>query len=263
MKALVKDYLGQQLVYVTVKWKNGAFWDDIGNKINYSNIIDIARDNRKNMVVCQSCGELIKNTPEAIEKHWKEKAKGKDCLTCRHMRESYSRGDGKKTIKPDPNHLGRFIVTTKYPATLYCSYTWRESRINTEEADRHCTYYACKNATQSAFTDFFLAYPHVFDMLPTVDMLLQKRWKLVNMTNGYLIYTHPRMTTLEAKVNSKGVVTEFRLNRVHQDYNARFMWSKKYDKMIFMDNTNYLTSTPWYANNGKMQSATQKVKELF
>lgn len=266
MKALVKDYAGQQLVYVTVHYKNGNFYDEHENKISYINVLDISRDNRKNTVFCSACGELIDNKPEAIEKHWKAKAKGKDCFTCKYVREHYSRNSGKKTIKPDPNNPGMYIVTTKYPATtLYCSRSWQEPYINTESADRGCVFYECKNAQYTPFTDFFLEYPHAFDTLPTVDMLVSKRWKLTDMRSGYLVYVHPRMTTMEAFVNSKGIVTEFKLNKVHQDYNARFMWSKKYDKMIYMDNRKYFKDMPWYAvhNMSKMNSAIEKVKELF
>lgn len=264
MKALVKDYMGEQLVYIPVKYKNGLFWDDHENKIHYSNILDISRDNRKNTLVCGGCGELIKNTPEAIEKHWKDKAKEKNCLTCKHMREHYDRNFIKKTIKPDPNNPNKYIVTTKSSSSLYCSYSWREPKINTEDADRYCMFYVCKNATRDSFTDFFLQYPHAFEMLPTVDALIQKKWKLHNTTNGYLFYTHPKMTSLEANVNSKGIVTEFKIDRVYKSNSARFMYSKKYDKVICIENSRYNATGPWYIqNNEKMQSVIQKVKELF
>ena len=265
MKVLMRDHGAQQLVYITATYKNGKFYDEYDRAIYPKRILDIARDNRKNTVVCSNCGELIKNTPEAIEKHWKEKAKNKNCLECEYLRER-NRSLVKKTIKPDPNNENKFIVTTKTSANVYCGFDWREPNINSEDAERYCKHMRCKHAGRTEFTDFFLENPHAFDVLPTVDALVQKRWKLIDYTGGnYLVYAHPRMTTLTAYVNSKGVVTEFNLNKIHSDYSVNFMYSKRYDKIVFMDGTKYYLNAPWFVreNLSKMNSAIEKVKELF
>lgn len=263
MKALMKDYMGEQLVYVNVKYSKEGFIDQNNSVIRQSNILDIYRDNRKNMVVCSNCGEMIKNTPEDIDKHWMEKAKHKNCFTCQYARERSRPKLIKKTVMPDPNNEGRYIVNSKYSTEMYCNNSYGYIDINTPAADLHCAFLACQRATYRKFTDFFLEYPHAFEVLPTVDMLIEKKWKIQETSDRYLVYTNPKMKTLTACVNSKGVVVEFKVKGVSKGYNAVVMYSKKYDKIIFIDRSKYLDHTPWYADNSKMESAAKRIKELF
>lgn len=264
MQALIRDYNGEQFVYVPVKYKNKRFETASGEIISETNIIDVLRDNRSQYVICSYCGAMIKNTPEAIEAHIKEKEQQRDCFKCSHMKTGCSlKGSHKKTFKPDPNNPGNYIVKETWSTNCYCGFIWRSPDINSEVAEAECKYHQCRNAAMENFTDTFLKYPGLFNVLPTVDMLLQKRWKFEGISGDYIIYHHSRMTTLKAYANSKGIVSHFGIQGLSGSF-YRLMYSKKYDKLFnFGGNSKYKTSLPYNLTAEKRDSALAKIKELF
>lgn len=264
MKALIRDHNNEQLVYVNVKHNGNRFLDEEGREIAITNIIDVFRDNRTKYVRCSNCGELIKNTPEAIEAHWRVKASRKNCLQCEKMRETYSKTPIKKTFVPDAKDPDRYIVTNKYSVNLVCSMGYRTVNINSEDAKTNCKYFRCKNATYTPISDIFTQYPHLFDTLPTVDMLIKKKWKFNGFVSNqrYISYIHPHMKTLTAFANCKGIVTQFSLKIGSRCYS--FMYSKKYDNFVYMGVSQYSFDFPYEVRNAsKSTSAFAKVKELF
>ncbi len=264
MKALMRDWNGQQFVYINVKHDGVYFIDENGNKITTSEIIDIFRDNRSKYVRCSNCGELVKNTPEAIEAHWRAKADKKNCLQCNKMSETYDKTPIKKTYVPDPLDPSKYIVTNKYATKLICRAGYYSRTIGTEAANENCKYLRCKSASYSSIEDIFTKCPHPFDTLPTVDMLLKKKWKLVGFERGnrYIAYAHPSLKSLEAHVNSKGIVSYFTLKVGNRHW--CFMYSKRYDKHFYFDGAHYYVDFPNEVRNAsKSASAFAKVKELF
>lgn len=262
MKALLREYNGEQFVWANVKYKNNCFITSDGDRIVENNIIDISRDSRSKYVICSVCGEMVKNTPEAIEAHWREKAKNKNCLTCAHLKEGYRNKPIKKTYSPDPNEPGKFIVQNKYSTELVCGYSWSSYPINTDDADNVCQCFKCKRAEYTVISDIFTRTPHPFEVLPTVDMLIKKRWKLDNIRADHMYYHHPVMTTLTACVNSKGIVSFF--TTTCGGYTRSVMYSYKYDKLYFLDsNGHYNPNLPWKFTYDKKESVTKKIKELF
>lgn len=265
MKALlVVNYNGEQLSYETVTYdpKTG-FKDANGNTVWAWHILDISRDTRSKYVKCSSCGELIKNTPEAIEAHKTKQSSQKDCLSCSKAKEGYGKELIKKTYVPDPNNPGMLISTVKSRVELRCDISWKS--IYHEDSERMCKYMQCTHATYQPFSDWFTEYPHAFEVLPTVDMLLEKKWKLDHVVDGGIVYHHPRMTTLEALVNTKGVVTEFRVTGLRNGSVARMRYSKKYDLCFFAGTAlrGYTLSHPYSLPDNKYESALPKIKELF
>ena len=258
MRALLKNYDNEQFVYVNVCHDGKDFRTPDGKIVVETNIVDISRDNRNNYVKCGGCGELVKNTPEEIEKHWKAKAKNKNCLTCKKLSEGYRKKDIKKTYSVDPQDPTKYIVKMKYSNELYCSNSWQSHPINTKASDECCMYYACKNATMYEIEDTFTKYPNLFEILPTVDMLIQKKWKLEVRHDDFMIYHHPTMTTLKARVNTKGIVYDFLINGCYLA-----MYSKKYDKLFYCGDSKYKTRFPYSLNVSKKDSAEIKIKELF
>jgi hypothetical protein len=200
---------------------------------------------------------MVKNTPEAIAVQKEERASQNNCLKCSSIKEGYGAEKLKVSYTEDPNNPGKYIVKKKYCSELYCDVNYRRPPINTEEADSCCKYYACRNADMIEFSDTFTKYPNLFEILPTVDMLIQKKWKLEIRYDTYATYHHPTMTTLKAHVNSKGIVTHFEI----VGYNA--MYSKKYDTMFYCGGSKYSTRFPSNLNENKKLSATTKIKELF
>ena len=257
MRALLKNYKDEQLVYVNVKYEENKFFTADGERVIETNIIDIARDNRNQYVKCSVCGELVKNTPEAIEAHKEERAKQKNCLKCPFVREGYGKSKAKVAYSEDSNNPGKYIVKRKYSVELVCGAKYYQPKINTPEADLCCQYYACRNASMIEISDIFTKNPNMFEVLPTVDMLIQKRWKFESRSDNNVIYHHPTMTTLKARVNSKGVVIEF----IIAGYTA--MYSKKYNKLFYCGGDKYNKTFPYGLNVNKKESAAKKIAELF
>lgn len=257
MRALLKNYKDEQFVYVNVTYEDNRFYTAEGERLMETNIVDVARDNRNKYVKCSACGELVKNTPESIAAHKEERAKQKNCLKCPYVREGYGKGTVKTSYAEDPNNPGKYIVKKKYSVGLCCGANYRQPTINTQEADDYCTYYACQNADMIEISDNFTKYPNMFEVLPTVDMLIQKRWKFEMLADKYMIYHHPTMTTLKAFVNSKGIVYHFNIGGFYA------MYSKKYDKLFYCGGDKYSTRFPYNLNDSKKVSAAAKIKELF
>ena len=265
MKALLTQYGTEQLVYVNVTYdaKRG-FVDPDGNQIHAWKILDISRDSRLNSVVCGSCKTLVKNTPEAIEAHKQSQRDKKDCLQCSEVREMYDREFLKKSYTPDPKNPGKYISTVKNRVGLKCNSSWYD--IHDERTEHYCKYLRCTHADYTPFSDWFVQHPHAFEVLPTVDMLVQKKWKLDFVTDRCIQYSHSRMTTLKAVVNTKGVVEEFNMHGLIGNNMARMRYSKKYDQCYFSAANaikGYVVSVPTTIPSNKYQSALSKIKELF
>ena len=264
MQALVKDYNGEQFVYIPVKYTKVGFYTLKDERIYETNIVDISRDNRSQYVICSHCGAMIKNTPEAIEAHKAEQEKKRDCFTCKHMKTGFiSNSNRKRKFKPALNNPGNYIIKETWSTNCYCDYVWRNPDINSEEAKSHCKYCQCRHAEMTSFTDTFLKYPGLFNVLPTVDMLLQKNWKFEYIMGDYITYHHPRMTTLKAYVNSKGIVTQFCASDT-TGTNYKLMYSKKYNQLFFLGGNNkYKISVPYNLIGDRRDSIFIKIKELF
>lgn len=264
MQALLREYNGEQLVYVNVTYKHGNFYTPEGSCLSRWQILDISRDNRKNYVVCSYCGEMVKNTEEALEEHRQKMANAKNCLKCKKLREGYSKQLGKKNYVPDPNNPGQYIVTYKYSTTLMCDNNYWDYEIGTEEANRHCIYNQCKSASYDPICDIFTNYPHLFDTLPTVDILKKKKWKVLHSNNNmdYVGFTHPYMSSLNAYVNKKGIVDFFEITG-RDGLHWYVMYSHRYDKLLFYRGDGYREARPVSLTEGKYNSALKHIKELF
>jgi len=262
MKVLLRNLNGEHFVCTDVEYNYKGFHTKSGQKINEVDIVEIFRDTRSNYVLCDICGELVKNTPEAIEAHWKAKAKEKNCLTCDNCCEGYDKKQVKKTYKADEENPGKYISTVTTRMSLHCNYTYPRQEINTQEADRYCKYYRCRDAERHTVNDFFIKFPHPFEDLPTCDMLVQKKWKIEKIYGGYIYYHHPKMKTLKAAVSNKGIVDHFIVHDTSRSGVVRAVYSKKYDKLFFMKNGIYKTSN-FDVPADRKESCLQKIKELF
>ena len=262
MKVLLRNYNGEHFACVDVDYNNSGFHTKDGKRILEVDVVEVFRDTRSKYVICNVCGELVKNTPEAIEAHWKAKAKEKNCLSCDNCCEGYDKKMTKKTYKADKSNPGKYISTVTTQMSLYCNYSYPRQLINTEDSDRHCKYYRCRNAEYSTVNDFFTKFPHPFDDLPTCDMLTQNKWKIEKIKDNLIYYHHPKMKTLKAVVNSKGIVDHFIVYDTERAGTVRAVYSKKYDKLFFMKNGSYKTINYDMPVDRKV-SCLQKIKELF
>ena len=257
MKVLMWQHNGENLVCVDLEYTKTGWKDKDGNKVQETNIADIFRDTRKNYVICSACGKLVKNTPQDIEDHWKERASQKNCLICNELREGYRKKEIKRTYKQDPENPNKYISTYKYSVELSCSYN---GNINDENVvETYCKYLKCKNSDKYEVDDFFTKYPHAFGTLVTVDKLVENKWVHDSVYRNRIRYHHPKMSTLKADVNEKGIVCGFYLTS--NSYEA--IYSEKYDKLFFKNNGRYCIRNVFGINEDRLESYTNKIKELF
>ena len=50
-------------------------------------IVSVKDDNRNDFVICNGCGEIVKNTKAAIKKHLELGKSSQTCFNCKKMRE--------------------------------------------------------------------------------------------------------------------------------------------------------------------------------
>jgi len=262
MKVLLRNFNGEHFACVDVEYCDKGFVTKSGNRICETDIVEVFRDTRTKHVICSVCGELVKNTPEAIEAHWTSKAKAKNCLTCSNCAENYGKEMIKKTYKADEANPGKYISTVTTRMSLYCNIGYIRNSINTEEADAYCKYYRCKTAEYNEIKDFFTKFPHPFDNLPTCDMLTQKKWKIEKIYCDFIYYHHPKMKTLKAVVNNKGIVDHFIVYDTERTGTIRAVYSEKYDELFFMNHGCYKTVN-FNIPSDRKESCLQKIKELF
>lgn len=265
MKVLVRKIGSEQFVYKDVNYENCVFKTKEGIEISETNIIHIVKDNRKNKVRCRGCGALIKNTPEAIEAHFREMEKDKNCLKCSSVVEGYSKTETSCKYKPHPTIPGKYVCDHKYVAELYCRANGRYSQqlINTPEAESICKYLKCRtNGVAEIAGDFFIDYPGAFTVFPTVDKLVENGWIFESVSRDCAIYHHKRMTTLKAYVNSKGIVHCFRAWYKRSEY-IDMVYSDKYDKIFYMLNRGKYSTTYRDIDSSKADSYAKRIKELY
>ena len=266
MKALIRGIGAEQFVYKDIVYENGRFKTADGcHELSEFNIIHIVKDVRKNKVRCGGCGALIKNTPEAIESHFREMEKDKNCLTCSSVIEGYNTTDKKVKYKPHPTLPGKYIVNQKYTADLMCNVSGRYSRqpIGSPDAERMCKYLKCRTAGVREITgDFFIDYPGAFTVFPTVDKLIEKGWVFESISRNMAVYHHKRMTTLKAIVNSKGIIHNFRAFYKRNDC-IDMVYSDKYDKVFYIRNGNRYCTTYCDIDDSKADSYAKRIKELY
>ena len=70
MRVLLRNYDGEQYVWKKAEVKSATkFTLEDGCDVSQAEIVSISRDNRKKFVKCSACGEIIRNTQEAINEH--------------------------------------------------------------------------------------------------------------------------------------------------------------------------------------------------
>ena len=92
MRILLRNYNGEQYVWKKAEMKSATkFALEDGGEVRQADIVSISRDNRKKFVKCSACGEIIRNTPEAIKEHRDRASTSATCFGCKYMREMGSK----------------------------------------------------------------------------------------------------------------------------------------------------------------------------
>ena len=263
MKNLLRKYGTEHYVWKKASWRGGVFYvaDADNNDCNVllNNIVAIDKDSRKGKVICKSCGALIKNTPEAIEKHYADMESKKDCLKCQHLKVGAHNKEIKQSYVLQED--GTYNVTSKFNAFLYCgkgSYYYTRYPINSLAAHESCMYFECRHKGVTEPSDIFLKYPGVFDDMITTDALTAHKWKYEGVYAENFVFDGRSRGTLKAHVNSIGIVDKFELRYRGRKY--YFYYSYKYDKLFRGD---YGTMMPYEIPQSKIADAKKKIRALY
>jgi hypothetical protein len=260
MQILLRHWGNERYVWKTAKY-NGKQFVVEGADVEYTNVISVVNDNRKEHVVCSACGKFLKNTPKAIEEHKHLFEQPNVCLTCRHMRvKEQVEMSEKFTRKKD----GTYVKKNESRVTLGCRYGryYGSVDINSYEAKEGCALRKCAVAEFNKFQDIFLEYPSVFDHMAMVDKIIDVGYKRRSFNGKYSIYQLKGRNQISAYVNDMGIIDYFRVSYHEDTFNV--FYSKKYDLLFVDDGLQYRKFDDWYALPTKTREyIKRKIAELY
>ena len=232
MKILLRYHDGEEYVWRTAK-HDGTFFLVDGEIVNECDIVSVMNDNRKNYVICSSCGKIFPKKGNKFAKH-KEEAKGiNPCLKCRKFRQNEVSINSSKII---PNEDGTFTKKYSVCVALSCNYgLWTSYEINDPHLIEMCKYRNCGSAKGIEIHDTFTLYPGLFDDIITVDSILDNGYEAViyrgTTTTEYRLSTD---LEIDATVNSLGIVDRFVIHHI-TDCGEVVWYSKKYNRLFVAD----------------------------
>lgn len=233
--------------------------DAVERTVNQIGILDVKASEEENYVMCGGCGEVIKNNPESIEAHFAEREAQKDCLTCKSLYES---SVNVRQVTYTKNEDGSYNAVSKYKVNLSCRNGYFSLNNPSQETiKRNCVYYRCRHYGVKENANIFTKYPHPFETQITVDTLLAKKCNYEGYNYGFFEYDLKLRRTLFACVNELGVVDHFRAT--WRNYQYRVYYSDKYDKLFFVDCSNYTEKLPWSITVEKANKIKEKIAAFY
>lgn len=253
MKILIRRLHGEDYVWRTAKYHHNFFWIDDGNNIDLRRIVTVVNDNRKNYVVCEACGDTIKNTSKEIEKHRSRHKTSDACMTCAYLRKVRGKEFETKYVKQKD---GLYHEKRKAEVQLKCNAGWCDSHIDSEDARKNCIFKACVAAELKPISDIFTTMPGVFDQMATVNAIPKIGYDANNSytDNGYEFYRlniNMYDFVIYAAVNSLGIIDHIMLIDGWMD--TKIHYSKKYDKLFYEYDRGYVELTSYYADELKTE----------
>ena len=262
MRILLRNYNGEQYVWKKAEMKSATkFALEDGGEVRQADIVSISRDNRKKFVKCSACGEIIRNTPEAIKEHRDRASTSSTCFGCPYIRETNSkRLSAKYTLQED----GRYVVNVKNSVKLSCRNSWDYYDINSQGARDVCRWKLCATSEMKAIEDVFTKYPCVFDDMITVDKVLDNGFtkrEEYDMRNE-VHYKLKARNNITAVVNKLNIVDKFVIDYRSNHYNV--MYSKKYNKLFTMSNGKYIVcDSIWCIPDTTFENIKAKIASLY
>ena len=262
MKVLLRNYDGEQYVWKKAEMKSATkFALEDGGEARQVDIVSISRDNRKKFVKCSACGDIIRNTPEAIKEHRDRASTSATCFGCPYLRESGGKQlSAKYTLQED----GSYIVNTKKSTKLVCKISYRYYDINSPEAREYCRFKQCATAEMKAIEDVFTKYPGAFDDMITVDKVLDNGFterEEYDMRNE-VHYKLKARNNITAVVNKLNIVDKFVIDYRSHRYNV--IYSKKYNKLFTMSNGRYIVcDSIWGIPDTTFENIKAKIASLY
>lgn len=261
MRALLRSCNGEQYVWKKVEMKNAdTFAVEGGLEVHQTGIVSISRDNRKKFVRCSICGEIIRNTPEAINAHKDRASTSETCFGCPYFRE---RNDKQLSAKYTLQEDGSYIVNAKKSVELICGNSWSRPDINSQKAREVCKFRDCARAEMRAIEDAFTKYPSLFDDMITVDRILENGFtERTEHASGAIHYKLKARGHITAVVNNLNIVDYFIID--YRSHQVKVMYSKKYNKLFLIRGgvyVEYVRST--YMPDSTLESIKGKIASLY
>ena len=262
MRILLRNYNGEQYVWKKAEMKGATkFALEDGGEVRQADIVSISRDNRKKFVKCSACGEIIRNTPEAIKEHRDRASTSATCFGCKYMREM---GSKQLSVKYTLQEDGSYSANVKKSLNLVCTATWNNPDINSQGARDVCRWKQCATSEMKAIEDVFTKYPCVFDDMITVDKVLDNGFtkrEEYDMRNE-VHYKLKARNNITAVVNKLNIVDKFIIDYRSRLYNV--IYSKKYNKLFTMSNGTYsVCDSIWCIPDTTFENIKAKIASLY
>lgn len=262
MKVLLRSHNGEQYVWKKAEAKNLIqFTLEDGGTANQSNIVSISRDNRKKFVQCSACGEIIRNTPEAIKEHSLRGTISATCFGCKYMRENNSKQlSVKYTLQED----GNYIANAKKSLKLVCAIGWSRPDINSQSARDACCFKSCNGAEMQNICDTFTMYPGIFDDMITVDKVLDNGFteRTEYKNRNVVWYKLKARNNIYAVVNKLNIVDHFVI--YYRNRTIQVVYSKKYNKLFIVSNREYRElNSLWSIPDNTFANIKAKIASLY
>lgn len=262
MRVLLRNYNGEQYVWKKAEVKDTTkFTLEDGRDVSQIDIVSISRDNRKKFVKCSACGEIIRNTPEAINEHKLRGTTSSTCFGCRYMQE---RNGKQLSVKYTLQEDGSYAASVKKKLNLICAATWNRVDINSESARECCKFKSCATAEMKVIEDVFTKYPGVFDDMITVDKILDNGFteRREYASRGATYYKLKARNNITAVVNKLNIVDYFIID--YRNHQISVMYSKKYDKLFRTDSGVYMElKSIWFMPDTTVKNIKAKIASLY
>lgn len=252
MKILLRRWRGEDYIWRTAKYDNSGFKVDDLN-VDYTNIVSVANDNRKNYVRCAACGAVIKNNSSEIEKHKSRHLTSDACLTCSWLRKDQGNVLSTKYIKQSD---GSYVEKVKREVVLRCNADWLVRNIDDSETRDRCLFKICAQANMEPITDIFTRMPGLFDNMATVNTIVKigydaKESYEANMYKHYRLNIKLDDYAVYAVVNILGIIDHFLLIDGWDE--TKVYYSKKFDKLFRITNGEYAEFEVYFENELKAE----------
>lgn len=228
MKILLRHYEDEVYVWKQAKYYRNSFYVE-GDPIDQTEIVTVLNDNRKNYVICSSCGTIFPINGKKFKKHQQESEGVKACMKCKKL--GFNTCTSHVNTYTD-NGDGTFTQKSVSKVQLVCTNgLWNHYDITSAKAIANCNKRRCGEAQPIPIRDIFTERPGVFDDIITVDKILENGYESIpykdRHTTEYLISSEAEV---HAVVNSIGIVDRFIIGSI-SDCGEVVCYSKKYNEL--------------------------------
>jgi hypothetical protein len=221
-------------------------------------IVAVKDDERKKYVFCEACGCYVENTAEARAKHAAQGTTSQTCLHCMFL----ARGDSnQKTEEFELNEDGTYNIVTRENVQLMCRKRYNYCDINSKDARNNCMYKKCAGAIFHEHATIFNSYHGAFDAIATVDAISEKKWKYEQKIGDIHWFKARKKYHVFAIVNAMGIIDHFVYS--FNGYEHSFVYSKKYDKIFWLEYQNYTDKYPFRSHPERVEELTAIAREIY